>query len=231
MLLSPDEIIAVKLSLRVAIVAVGFSLPIGIFAGWALAKFNFYGKSLIEMFVNLPLTLPPIVSGYLLLVLFGRNGFIGSFLDRTLGIRFIFDWKGAALAAAIMSFPLMVRSIRLAFSMIDPRLEQVARTLGAGKLDAFFSVSLPLAIHGVIAGSVLAFARSLGEFGATIMIAGNIPGQTRTIPLHIYNQLESPDGFNNAARLVVVAALLSAGALFAGQWIENRGKKRMEDKR
>jgi molybdate transport system permease protein len=231
MYLSADEIIAVKLSLRVALVAVFASLPAGIFVGWFLAKFQFPGKSLVETVVNIPLTLPPIVSGYLLLLLFGRNGYIGHFLDRVLGLRFIFDWKGAALAASVMAFPLMVRSIRLAFSMIDPRLELAARTLGAGKLDAFFTVSLPLAIHGIIAGAVLAFARSLGEFGATIMIAGNIPGQTRTIPLYIYNLLESPDGIANASRLVIVAIFLSAGALFAGQLFENIGNKRLEDKR
>src|SRR5262249_14505856 len=155
---------------------VAASLPAGIGLGWVLARRGFWGKEIIETLLNLPLVLPPVVTGYLLLVTFGRNGWLGQYLDRWFGLRLVFDWKGAALASAVIAFPLMVRAIRLAFSGLDQRLEQAARTLGASPWDAFCTVSLPLARNGIIAGSVLAFARSMGEFGATIVIAGSIPG-------------------------------------------------------
>lgn len=210
------------MSLQVAGAGVAASLPLGIALGWLLARQQFPGKTLIETFVNLPLVLPPVVTGYLLLVTFGRRGWVGRYLDEWLGVRFIFDWKGAALAAAVVSFPLMVRAVRIAFTSVDRRLEQAARTLGAGPWDAFFTVSLPLARHGVVAGAVLSFARCLGEFGATIMIAGNIPGETRTIPLYIYNQLETPGGIENSMSIVVFSVAIAAAALMIGEWLDRR---------
>jgi molybdate transport system permease protein len=217
---------AVVLSLQVACVAVMCSLPIGIALGWVLARKQFWGKTLVETAVHLPLVLPPVVTGYLLLVMFGRRGWLGGVLEEWLGVRFVFDWKGAALASAVMAFPLMVRSIRVAFTSVDPRLEQAARSLGAGPLDTFFTVSLPLARHGVIAGAILAFARSLGEFGATIMIAGSIPGETQTIPLLIYGELEAPGGIDRAWPLVVISILISIVAVAAGEWLERRAVAR-----
>lgn len=225
--LDPAEFAALRLSLLVAAVAVAASLPFGVALGWVLARHRFRGKAIIETLVNLPLVLPPVVTGYLLLRLFGRQGMLGGFLENTLGLRFIFDWKGAALAAAVVSFPLMVRAIRLAFLSVDHRLEQAARTLGGTPRDTFFSISLPLARHGLIAGCLLAFARSIGEFGATIMIAGNIPGQTQTIPLFIYNELESPDGIAHSQTIVVVSIFIAAAALVAGEVLERRSRARL----
>lgn len=221
------ELDAIWLSLLVATVAVVASLPLGIGLGWLLARRRFRGKSLLETLLHLPLVLPPVVTGYLLLVLFGRHGWLGEPLERWLGIRLVFDWKGAALAAAVAAFPLMVRSIRLAFSGVDPRLVQAARTLGASRWNAFRTVTLPLASHGIVAGAVLAFARSLGEFGATIMIAGNIPGVTQTIPLLVYTQLETPGGLKHARGIVVVSIVLAAGALAVGEYLERRGRARL----
>ncbi len=228
---SPAELDAIWLSLLVATVAVLVSLPPGIALGWLLARRQFFGKSAVETLINLPLVIPPVVTGYLLLVMFGRQGWFGGWLERWLGLRFVFNWKGAALAAAVAAFPLMVRSIRLAFSSVDPRLVQAARSLGASRWDAFLSVSLPLARHGVIAGAVLAFARGLGEFGATIMIAGNIPGETQTIPLYIYSQLESPGGMDRAQGVVLVSILLAAAALAVGEYLERRGRARLAEVR
>lgn len=226
-MLSDAELQAVRLSALVAVTAVAGSLPFGIALGWLLARRSFRCKSLVETLVNLPLVLPPVVTGYLLLIAFGRNGWLGRALENWLGLRFVFDWKGAALAAAIVSFPLMVRSIRLAFTSVDARLEHAARTLGAGPLDTFFTVSLPLALHGIIAGCVLAFARSMGEFGATILIAGNIPGETRTIPLYIFTQLETPGGLEKSVPIVVVSILVAASALIVGEVLERRGRARL----
>lgn len=213
---------AIWLSLQVAAFAVIVSLPPGVGLGWLLARKRFKGKTVLETLVNLPLVLPPVVTGYLLLTTFGRRGLLGEILEDWLGIRLVFDWKGAALAAAVVSFPLMVRAIRIAFTSVDQRLEEAARTLGAGRWETFLTISLPLARHGLIAGCLLAFARSLGEFGATIMIAGNIPGETRTIPLHIYNQLETPGGIERASDLVIVSVALSAIALIIGEWLEKK---------
>jgi molybdate transport system permease protein len=215
---------AVRLSLLVSLVAVAASLPLGIACGFFLARRQFPGKALVETLINLPLVVPPVVTGYLLLVLFGSRGPLGRLLEQTLGWRVIFTWKAAALAAAVVAFPLMVRSIRLAFTTVDTKLEQTARTLGAGPLDTFFTVSLPLARHGVIAGAVLAFARSLGEFGATIMVAGSIPGATRTIPLEIFQALQTPGGVERAARIVVVSILLAGLALIVSEFLERRGR-------
>ncbi|MFO0914702.1 MAG: molybdate ABC transporter permease subunit [Pirellulales bacterium] len=221
--MTAGEISAILLSLRVAAASVVLSLPFGLAIGWLLARRSFRGRIVLETLVNLPLVLPPVVTGYLLLVLFGRQGWVGGFLERYWGLRIVFDWKGAAVAAAVVSFPLMVRAIRLAFRSVDSRYEQAARTLGAGPWDTFFTVTLPLARHGVIAGCVLAFARGLGEFGATVMIAGNIPDQTRTIPLYIYNQLETPGGLERSYGVLLVSIALAAAALVLGEWLERRG--------
>lgn len=221
--MTAGEISAILLSLRVAAASVLLSLPFGVAIGWLLARRTFRGRMVLETLVNLPLVLPPVVTGYLLLVLFGRQGWFGGFLERYWGMRIVFDWKGAALAAAVVSFPLMVRAIRLAFRSVDSRYEQAARTLGAGPWDTFFTVTLPLARHGVIAGCVLAFARGLGEFGATVMIAGNIPDQTRTIPLYIYNQLETPGGLERSYGVLWVSIAVAAAALILGEWLERRG--------
>jgi len=217
---------AIRLSIGVSLTAVAMSLLPGVLLGWLLARVSFRGKAIVETCVNLPLVLPPVVTGYVLLITFGRQGWLGRFLE-PLGIQVVFDWKGAAVASAIMAFPLLVRAIRIAFVAVDPRLEMAARSLGAGPLDTLFHVTLPLARHGFIAGSVLAFARSMGEFGATIMIAGSIPGETRTIPLYVYNQLESPGGLEASMRIVIIAIVISAAALVAGEWIERRGKRRL----
>jgi molybdate transport system permease protein len=225
--LSEAEWNAIALSVYVAAAAVLFSLPFGVAAGWLLARKRFFGRLALETVINLPLVLPPVVTGYLMLVTFGRHGWLGRPLERWFGIRVIFDWKGAALASAIVAFPLMVRAIRIAFTAVDRRLEDAARTLGAGPLDTFFSVTFPLARRGVITGCVLAFARSLGEFGATVMIAGNIPGQTQTIPLYIYSQLETPGGIDHALGIVIVSILLGTIALVVGEWLDRRSSQHL----
>lgn len=224
-MLTPPEWQALRLSLAVACAAVAASLPAAVAVAWWLAKHEFRGKFLVETFCNLPLVLPPVVTGYVLLVVFGRRGWLGGWLEQGLGVRFVFDWKGAALAAAVVGFPLLVRPIRQAFAAVDDRLLGVARTLGARPIDAFFTVALPLASPGILSGSVLAFARSMGEFGATVMIAGNIPGQTRTVPLHIYTQLDAPGGIADAYRLVFASVVVSAAALMASEWCERRGRQ------
>lgn len=226
-MLTLQELDAIRLSMIVGATAVAGSLPFGIALGWLLARYSFPGKTIVETLLNLPLVLPPVVTGYLLLVTLGRQGWLGNLLDRTFGIRFVFDWKGAAVAAAVVSFPLMVRAIRLAFAAIDHQLEQAARTLGASRIDAFMTVSLPLARPGIVAGCVLAFARSMGEFGATIMIAGNIPGMTQTIPLYIYEQLSVPGGLEASRRIVIVSVVIAAAALMAGEYLDRRGRSRL----
>jgi len=224
--LTPAEWNAICLSLLVAITATVASLPVGILIGWLLARRRFPGKAIVETLISLPLVLPPVVTGYLLLVAFGRRGVIGERLHAWFGVDLMFTWEAAALAGAIMAFPLLVRSIRLAFSAVDVRLEHAARTLGAGRVETFFRVSLPLARRGVIAGAVLAFARCLGEFGATVMVAGNIPGVTQTIPLYIYSQINAPGGMEHSARLVVVSILIAAVALAAAEWLERERQPR-----
>lgn len=226
-LLTREEVRALALSVQVSLVAVLLTAPLGIATGWLLARRHFWGKTLVETVVNLPLVMPPVVTGYLLLVVFGRRGWLGGLLDRWLGIRLVFDWKGVALAAAVMAFPLMVRSMRLAFAAVDERLEQAARTLGATAWGAFRSITLPLAWHGLVAGCVLAFARAIGEFGATIMIAGNIPGETRTLPLAIYTLLESPDGEHAARRLVLISIAIAAAAILVGELLHRRMERRL----
>jgi molybdate transport system permease protein len=218
---------AVRLTLLVAITAVLVSLPLAIGVAWLLAKGRFVGKFVLETVVNLPLVMPPVVTGYLLLVLFGRRGPIGPWLESLFGMRFVFDWKGAALASAVVGFPLLVRPIRQAFEALDDRLLHAAQSLGAKPWDSFFTIALPLALPGVLSGGVLAFARSMGEFGATIMIAGSIPGETRTIPLYVYSQLDAPGGFANAYQLVIVSIAISAAALLMGELLERAGRKRL----
>lgn len=220
--LSIAEWTAVALSIRVALVAMLISLPFGVAVGWLLARRNFRGKWVIETLVNLTLVLPPVVTGYLLLRMFGRQSWFGAWLEDTLGIQIAFTWWAAAIASAALGFPLMVRAIRLAFRGVDPRLEDAARSLGSSPLDAFRRVSLPLARGGIIAGAVLAFARSLGEFGATITFAGNIPGATQTLPLAVFSEMNRAGG-DGTLRLALVSVVLAAAALAASEWLERRG--------
>ena len=220
--LSPAEWTAVELSLRIAIVATAWALPFGIAAGWLLARKNFWGKTLLDGLVFLPLVLPPVVTGYLLLIWFGRRGPIGGFLDNHFGIVFSFRWTGAALACGVMGFPLMVRPIRLAFEAIDRKFEDAAATLGANQILVFLTVTLPLALPGVIAGVLLCFARALGEFGATITFVSNIPGETQTISAAIYTLTQIPGGDAEAGRLVLVAIVLALAALIASEWLARR---------
>src|ERR1700758_4464632 len=226
--LSPDEWIAIRLSLKIALVATLVSLPFGIAIAWLLARKNFWGKALLDGLVHLPLVLPPVVTGYLLLISFGRRGPIGSFLADYLGIVFSFRWTGAALACGVMGFPLMVRPIRLAIEAIDRKLEDAAATLGANRAWVFLTVTLPLALPGIIAGVVLCFARALGEFGATITFVSNIPGETQTISAAIYTLLQVPGGEALAARLVVVAIALSLAALIISEWFARRAGMRFQ---
>ncbi len=220
--LTPAEWIAVELSLRVSIVATAVALPFGIAIGWLLARRNFWGKTLLDGLVHLPLVLPPVVTGYLLLISFGRRGPIGAFLYDHFGIVFSFRWTGAALSCGIMGFPLMIRPIRLALEAIDLRLEDAASTLGANGVLVFLTVTLPLALPGIIAGVVLCFARALGEFGATITFVSNIPGETQTISAAIYTLTQVPGGDAAAMRLVVLSIILAFAALFAAEWLGRR---------
>jgi len=223
---SPEEWTAIKLSLRVALAATVAALPFAIFAGYALARWSFPGKTLLNAVLHLPLVLPPVVTGYLLLLSFGRQGPIGGFLHETLGITFSFRWTGAALAAAVMAFPLMLRAIRLSFETVDRRLEAAATTLGAGPLQTFFLVTLPLAAPGVLAGIVLCFAKALGEFGATITFVSNIPGETQTIPSAIYTYTQVPGGETGALRLAAVSFVIALGALVVSEALSRRLLKR-----
>jgi molybdate transport system permease protein len=225
--LSPDEWRAVVLSLRVSFWATLVSLPFGILVAHVLARRDFRGKQLLNGLVHLPLILPPVVTGYLLLLTFGRQGWVGQYLDQWFGIVFAFRWTGAALAAAVMAFPLMVRAIRLAVEAVDPRLEQAAATLGAPPAWVFATVTLPLILPGIIAGAILAFAKAMGEFGATITFVSNIPGQTQTLPSAIYAQLQVPGGEDQAARLVLVAIAVAMGALLLSEWVSRAVARRI----
>jgi molybdate transport system permease protein len=220
--LSPDEWTAIQLSLRVSIVATVVAIPFGIAVGWLLARKNFWGKSLVDGIVHLPLVLPPVVTGYLLLISFGRKGPVGAFLADHFGIVFSFRWTGAALACGVMGFPLLVRPVRLSIEAIDRKLEQAAATLGANRFFVFLLVTLPLAVPGIIAGCVLCFARALGEFGATITFVSNIPGETQTISAAIYTFTQIPGGDAAALHLVIVAIVLSLAALIASEWLARR---------
>ncbi len=213
--LSPDEWQAVRLSLLVAARAVGFGLPLAIAAAWLLARRRFPGRALLDVVLHMPLVLPPVVTGWLLLLVFGVRGPVGAVLQEWFGIRFVFTTGGAALACGVMVFPIMVRSIRLSLEAVEPGLEQAARSLGAGRLDRFFTITLPLASPGVLVGAVVAYATSLGEFGAVITFAASIPGETQTLPLAIYAALQSPGGEEVAARLSLVSMLLAMAGLIA----------------
>ena len=219
--LGPAEWQAVALSLRVSFWATLCSLPFGIFVAYALARWSFTGKQIVNGLVHLPLILPPVVTGYLLLLSFGTRGTIGSFLADW-GIVFAFRWSGAALAAAIMAFPLMVRAIRLSIEAVDPKLEQAAATLGAAPAWVFVTVTLPMALPGIVAGTILAFAKAMGEFGATITFVSNIPGETRTIPSAIYAFLQVPGGEGAALRLVIVAVVVAMAALLMSEIFARR---------
>ena len=226
--LSPAEWTAIELSLRIALVATACALPFGIAIGWVLARKEFWGKTLLDGVVYLPLVLPPVVTGYLLLISFGRRGPIGAFLADYLGIVLSFRWTGAALSCGVMGFPLMVRPIRLALEAIDRRLEDAAATLGADRFRVFLTISLPLALPGIIAGMVLCFARALGEFGATITFVSNIPGETQTISAAIYTFLQIPDGEAAAGRLVLIAIAIALVALIASEWFARRAGMRFQ---
>lgn len=226
--LGATEWAAVWLSLRVALVAIICALPLAIWVAHILARKSFIGKQILNSFVHLPLVLPPVVTGYLLLVVFGTQGFIGSWMAETFDITFAFRWTGAALAAGIMAFPLMVRAMRLGFEAVDAGLEDAAATLGASRWRVFRTVTLPLVWPGLLAGAVLGFAKALGEFGATITFVAAIPGQTQTIPSAIYGLLQVPGQERGVVSLVIIAIILSMGALLMSEWLARRAAKRLE---
>jgi molybdate transport system permease protein len=225
--LSAQESEILGLSLKVALWSVVISLPLAILAAYVLARRDFPGKSLLDAAIHLPLVLPPVVVGYFLLLLLGRNGPLGALLEQWLGVVVAFRWTGAAIACAVMGFPLMVRAIRLSIEAIDPRLEAAAETLGAGRLAVFVAVTLPLAAPGIVTGTLLSFARSLGEFGATITFVSNIPGETQTLPLAIYALTQVPGGDAQAMRLCVISILLSLAALLVSEALVRRASRRV----
>ena len=225
---SPLELEALALSLRVALWSVLFSLPVGLFIAWLLARHEFFGKGALNAVVHLPLVLPPVVVGYLLLVLLGREGPLGQALYRLFGVSLPFTWQGAALAAAVMAFPLMVRAMRLSLETVDRRLEAAARTLGARPFEVFLTVTLPLTAPGILVGALLGFARSLGEFGATITFAANIPGETRTLPLALFSMTQTPGGETQALRLAALSVLLSLAALAVSEYTARRLRARID---
>lgn len=225
--LSPEELTAVHLSLRIAVVATLASLPLGVLVAYALARWRFPGKVLVDGLVHLPLVLPPVVTGYVLLLLFGRRGPIGAFLAENFGIVFSFRWTGAALACAVMGFPLMVRAIRLSIEAIDQRLEDAAGTLGANRPWTFVLVTLPLALPGLMVGSILCFAKALGEFGATITFVSNIPGETQTISAAIYSLTQSPTGDAAALRLTIVSIVIALAALIVSEVVQRFAHRKL----
>ena len=225
--LGPEELTAIRLSLRVSFWAVAASLPLGVLVAFALARGRFWGRQLLDVVVHLPLILPPVVTGYLLLLLFGRKGPVGAFLAEQFGIVFAFRWTGAALACAVMAFPLLVRAIRLSIEAVDRRLEDAAGTLGARPAWVFATITLPLILPGVLAGTILAFARSFGEFGATITFVSNIPGETQTLPTAIYSLTQVPGGDAGALRLTVISIAISAAALVASEMLVRRVNRRI----
>ena len=225
--LGPEEWQAVALSLKVALWATLATLPLGLFVAYALARWEFPGKQLVNGLVHLPLILPPVVTGYLLLLTFGTKAPVGAFLN-DLGIVFAFRWTGAALAAGVMAFPLMVRAMRLSIEAVDPKLEQAAATLGASRPWAFATVTLPMILPGILAGSILAFAKAMGEFGATITFVSNIPGQTQTLPSAIYAFLQVPGGESSAMKLVLISVVVAMAALLLSELLARRLSRRME---
>ncbi|OBW90819.1 molybdate ABC transporter permease subunit [Gallibacterium salpingitidis] len=224
---SPQELKALWLSLEVALGAVLWSLPLAIFVAWLLARKQFYGKTILNSIIYLPLVLPPVVIGYLLLVIMGRKGIIGQYLYDWFGLSFAFSWRGAILASAVVAFPLVVRSIRLSLESIDANLEATARTLGASPYRVFFTITLPLALPGVLAGMVLGFARSLGEFGATITFVSNIVGQTQTIPLAMYSFIQTPGAEDQAFKLCLLSIMLSLLSLLLSEWLSRYMYKKL----
>ena len=223
---SPEELTAIKLSLRVGFWAMLTNLPVALLVAMLLARGRFWGRSLLNVIVHLPLVMPPVVTGYILLILFGRRGVLGEPLAEYLGIVFAFRWTGAALASGVMGFPLMVRSMRLSLEAVDRRLEDAAATLGANRAWVWATVTLPLILPGIVAGMILSFARSLGEFGATITFVSNIPGETQTLPTAIYTFLQVPGGDAGAFRLTLVSVAISVAALFASEAIAQRASRR-----
>ena len=221
---TPEELTALWLSVKIGLWCTVLIAVPGLLTGWLLARVRFPGKALVDGLVHLPLVLPPVVPGYLLLLLLGRNGPIGRWLFETWGVTLAFTWQGAVVASAIMAFPLMVRAVRLAVTLVEPRLEDAARTLGAGPLRVWLTVTVPLSLPGILTGLVLAFARSLGEFGATVTFVGNVAGETRTLPLAIYTYTQIPGGDGPALRLVIMAILLALLAL----WASELGARRVE---
>jgi len=225
MWLSPSEGEALQLSLSVATRSIVLSLPVSVLTAWLLTRRRFFGRALLDAFVHLPLVLPPVVVGYLLLVLFGTRGPIGSWLERLFGIELIFTRNGAALATAVMSFPLMVRAMRISLENVDRGLEEAARTLGAGAIDRFATITLPLMLPGVLAGAITGFSAALGEFGAVITFVSNIPGEARTLPLALYTALQTPGGDTAAARLAGVSFGLGLSGLLLSEWLARRVRR------
>ena len=225
MWLSPGEIDALHLSLSVAARSVAFSLPLAVLLAWVLTRRRFLGHTVLDAFVHLPLVLPPVVIGYVLLLLFGARGPIGSWLGRVFGIELLFTRNGAGLATAVMAFPLMVRAMRISLENVDRGLEEAARTLGAGAFDRFATITLPLMLPGVLAGAITAFSAALGEFGAVITFVSNIPGETRTLPLALYTALQRPGGDAAAARLAAVSFVLGLGGLLLSEWFARRVRR------
>lgn len=225
--LQPDEWQALLLTLKVAAVALAVSLPVAVLVAYLLARFRFPGHGLVNALVHLPLVLPPVVTGYVLLLMFGRKGPVGEFLYDTFGISFAFSWTGAALAAGVMAFPLIVRPIRLSFEAVDPKLEEAAKSLGARKIVAFFTVTLPLALPGILGGAILGFAKAMGEFGATITFVSNIPGETRTLALALYTATQTPSGDLAAFRLTLIAAFVAFAALIASELLARHLRSRL----
>ncbi|CAK4073618.1 molybdate ABC transporter permease [Vibrio variabilis] len=226
-MLSDYELEALMLSLKVAMYSVLWLIPIGIFFAWVLAKKQFVGKSLVDSFIHLPLVLPPVVIGYLLLITLGRQGVLGQWLYNALGVSFSFSWKGAVVACLVVSLPLMVRSVRLSLENVDTKLEQAAATLGASPLKVFFTITLPLTVPGIITGTMLSFARSLGEFGATISFVSNIPGETQTIPLAMYSFIETPGSEMEAMRLCVISIVIALASMIASEALARFSSKRL----
>ena len=225
--LSAEEWVAIRLSLKIALTATAFTLPVGLLAAYALARWRFPGKMLFDGIIHLPLVLPPVVTGYILLMLFGQRGVFGAFLADRLGIVFSFRWTGAALACAVMGFPLMVRAMRLSFEAIDQRLEDAAGTLGANGWWIFALITLPLAVPGVLAGAILCFARALGEFGATITFVANIPGETQTLSSAIYTYIQVPGGDAEAWRLTAISIAIALGALIVSEIVQRKARRRL----
>nr|WP_216624889.1 molybdate ABC transporter permease subunit [Vibrio alginolyticus] len=215
------------LSLKVGAYAVLWLIPLGVFLAWLLSRKTFFGKSILDSLIHLPLVLPPVVIGYLLLISLGRQGFLGKWLYENLGVVFSFNWKGAVVACLVVALPLMVRSVRLSLDSVDPKLEHAASTLGASPLKVFLTVTLPLTIPGIITGTMLSFARSLGEFGATISFVSNIPGETQTIPLAMYNFIETPGAEMQAARLCIISIALALSTLMISEWLNRKAASRL----